>query len=391
MNDVLDTETTQTIAAKGVFNLAHLQHALEIVTPAIAKCSDMLPILRSIRIEQKPEGLAIEATDLILSIRVLAAETCGLSGPVIIPAEKFANWVKLLSGEDLKLSVNKRRATMHCGSARGAFPVLDTKSWPLNDRFGACETAITLKQSTLARALRFALIAISKEESRYTLSGALIVGDGKRITLVATDGHCMMVYTFPSEAKINTLLPLQFVKALLPLIADGTGTMTLGSEDPLILATIASEMTINLSCSKLQGSFPNWRAVIPDKTSWGRREVRLDAGNLLLCLERCILFSKGDCHAVKLTFGDMEVVLESSDPQSGESRESLGYVDHPAETFSDFRIGINADYLVRLLRKLDGELLIELPESNQSALLFRAAPAEGETLEYVIMPMRIEA
>jgi hypothetical protein len=52
---------------------------------------------------------------------------------------------------------------------------------------------------------------------------------------------------------------------------------------------------------------------------------------------------------------------------------------------------INGGYLLNLVKLLDAEstLNIDLPKSNQKPMLFKATPHEGETVDYIIMPLRI--
>jgi len=54
------------------------------------------------------------------------------------------------------------------------------------------------------------------------------------------------------------------------------------------------------------------------------------------------------------------------------------------------RVGVNAGYLIQLLKRLEGDVRIALPKTNQSPLLFKATPKDGETLDYIVMPLRLE-
>ncbi len=383
MTAVLEkTEAAESAPMKAAISLVHLQHALKVVGPAIPRGNASIPVLQSVRIEQLPEGLAIETTDLTLAIRALCPETSSLPRPVVIPADRFLSWVKLLAGDDVKLSATDRRATMHCGRTKATLPILTASAWPDNRIFKLDNEGITLKQSDLARALRFAFITVGTEE-RPALNGVLLVGDGTTLRMVSTDGHCMTIYTMPSAEKITLLLPARLIKALLPLLVGEDDGIDLAFNESMILASVAADTPVFVSCRKITGAFPSWEAVLPKEK---RLEVSASARDFLLSLERCVLLSNAETSAVAVTFGE-QIIIESSDPQAGEATETVDCVGSPKEPL---RVGVNAGYLIQLLKRLEGDVRIALPKTNQSPLLFKATPKDGETLDYIVMPLRLE-
>jgi DNA polymerase-3 subunit beta len=366
---------------KAAIKLSNLKAALKIVGMAIDRTAT-IPILQCVRMEQIEAGMALEATNLEVYVRAVVKELGGPEKPVLVPAEKFTAWTKLLAGDDVKISSTDRRATMQCGRARAVLPVMSATSWPSNEVYGMKGEGITLTQGDFARALRFALIAISDEESRYMLSGALLQGNGEKLQLVATDGHRLMVYTLPCTEKITLLLPGRFIKALLPLLNDEDGGVDLTFNEKMILASIDADMRVYVASTKLKGQFPNWETVMP---SGARTEITVDAKAMLASLERCGLLSDERSGCVRLTF-DEQITVEASSTESGEATETVDCKGHPKEKLY---IGVNGEYLTDLLKRLDGDITISLPDTNQSPLLIKAAPHDGETLGYVVMPMRV--
>jgi DNA polymerase-3 subunit beta len=374
-------ETPEAAPMKAAISLSNLKQALKIVGMAIERTAT-IPILQCVRMEQIPDGLALEATTLNVYVRAVVKELGGPEKPVVIPAEKFTAWTKLLAGDDVKISATDRRATMQCGRSRAVLPVMPAASWPSNEVYGMKAEGITLTQGDFARALRFVMIAVCQEESRYTLNGVLLQGDGERLRLVATDGHRLMAYTLPCTEKITLLLPSRFIKALLPLLNDEDGGVDLCFSDRMILSSIDADMRVYVASTKLTGQFPNWEAVMP---SGKRTEITVNAKEMLASLERCGLLSDERSGCVRLTF-DEQITIEASSSQSGEATETVDCKGHPQQKLY---IGVNGAYLTDLVKRLDGEITISLPDTNQSPLLIKATPHEGETLGYVVMPMRV--
>jgi DNA polymerase-3 subunit beta len=367
--------------SKSVITLGHLKNALKVVGAAI-QSRTTIPILQCVRIEQLTTGLAIEATNLDLYIRALVPESGGPKSPLLIPADKFSGWTKLLEGDDVKISATDSRSTMQCGRARAVLPLMAPESWPDNSIYGLEGESIALKQNDLARALRFAMIAVSNDASRFTLNGILLEGDGETLKLIATDGHCMMVYSLPCTEKIDLLLPSMLVRALLPLLDDEEAGISIDRSDKQILASVTGETPFFVAAPKMAGLFPQWKSVFPKDD---RVEITVNARDLLSSLERCALLSDERSGLVVLNFSE-KMVLSSASSQNGESEETL---DYKGNFKGKLRIGISAEYLIDLAKKLDGDIRICLPSENSQPILFKADPHDGESLSYIIMPMRI--
>jgi len=224
---------------------------------------------------------------------------------------------------------------------------------------------------------------VSTDSSRITLNGVLIEGDGTTLNIVSTDGHRLMKYTRPCEEKINLLLPSVLIKSLLPLLAGDEDGVDVTYSDKQVLLSVTGETPVFIGAPRLVGAFPSYTAVLPKK---GRPEVIVKLQELLSSLERCALLSNDSGTAVVFEFGDGQIKLTSASAQNGEAEEMVSCEGSPKEPL---RIGINAGYLIDLAKKLDGDLRIALPPSNNEPLLFKAEPADGESIEYIIMPLRV--
>lgn len=384
MGDVAQMEVTakgtpDAAPVKAAIGLKNLKHALKVIGMAIERTAT-LPILQCVRMEQIKLGFALESTNLEIFIRAIVDELGGPQQPILTPAEKFTGWTKLLAGDDVKISATDKRATVQCGRSRVTLPVMPAANWPNNDVFGMEKPGVILTQGSFARALRFALISISNDASRYTLNGIQAVGDGKKLQLVSTNGHCLTVYTLECEEKINILLPGGLVKAMLPLLTEEDGGVELFVNDSIILADIDADMRIFVASKMLTGQFPNWEAAYPKDE---RTEITAKVPELLASLERCILLSDERSCAVDLTFAD-QITLDAASTMNGEARETVECQGAPP---NELHIRLNGEYLLNLLKKLDGEIRIALPAKSDRPLLLKATPHEDETVDYLIMPM----
>jgi DNA polymerase-3 subunit beta len=105
------------------------------------------------------------------------------------------------------------------------------------------------------------LFAVSSEESRFQLSGALLKLKGKRAEMIATDGHrlALIDVALPRAASGEeaVLVPRKALHELLRLEGEGSLELRRGEHH---LAFRAGER--EMICRILEGSFPDYERVI---------------------------------------------------------------------------------------------------------------------------------
>ena len=159
------------------------------MTQGVVERKTTIPILSNLLVEAKGSRLTITATDLELSIRTSCDAKVKKEGAGTIPAKKLFELLRLLpeDGEiKFKLQENHwvhitsdRRNYKLVGMSKDNFPALP--AFP--------HAMVKIPASLLAAAIAKTTFAISLEESRYTLNGALLVLKPGSLAMVATDGH----------------------------------------------------------------------------------------------------------------------------------------------------------------------------------------------------------
>jgi len=381
-NDVKSPSAKDAIKAE--VSLSNLQKALRIIERGIVRAST-IPILQSVRIEQLAEGLAIQSTDLDSSIKALIPEITKLSVPLLIPSDRFLPWAKLLEGEQVKITASSARVTLqsagHLKGAKALFPRLDVKNFPAFQFTGDGE-GFEMQQDDLLRILKHTIIAIG-DEVQYTLNGILLEADGSTLYAVATDGHRMAIYSRPMPKAFRYLIPERMLKLLLPVIVEGRESVRIQEQQGGFLASVAADIPVFVSCRKPNGTFPNWRAAMPNDF---QATVAVDSQALLGSLGRCILIGDKKSHAVKMEFTSNGVNLWAVDALAGEAEESVDATGGPNEPY---RLGVNGTYLAQALKQITGDVLVKLPKEYGQSVLFYSQPAEGEAFNYIVMPLRI--
>src|ERR1700733_4413310 len=158
------------------------------LTQGVVERKTTIPILSNLLCEASGNWLMITATDLELSIRTSCEAKVKKEGAGTIPAKKLLELVRLLPDEEIKFKLLEnhwvqitcdRRSYKLVGMSKDNFPALP--SFP--------HALVKIPVMLLADVIAKTSFAISLEESRYTLNGALLVLKPGSITMVATDGH----------------------------------------------------------------------------------------------------------------------------------------------------------------------------------------------------------
>ena len=355
------------------------------LTQGVVERKTTIPILSNLLVEAKGNSLSITATDLELSIRTSCEARVKKEGAGTIPAKKLYDIVRLLPEAEIKFKLLEnhwiqvtceRKNYKLVGMSKENFPALP--SFP--------DAAIKVPAALLGSLIAKTTFAISAEESRYTLNGALLVLKPASVTMVATDGHRLaMVETehktegFSQETRV--LIPKKAMTEIQRLAGES------GEDAVLEFAQDESHLFFRfgqrlLTSRKLTGQFPNYEAVLPREAG---KSLVLERGELQDALRRVSQLADLRTHAIRFVLAKEGVEISASSPEYGEAKEALDK-EYNGEPIT---IGFNAQYLLDFLAAApDGPISFEMKD-DQSASQLRPLADESSRYRYVVMPMRI--
>jgi DNA polymerase-3 subunit beta len=357
-------------------------------TQSVVERKTTIPILSNFLIEADGDRLNITATDLDQAIRTSAAVKVKKPGSCTIPARKLYDYIKLLpEGEiSIKLLENHwvqirsgRSNTKMVGMARANYPQV-----PEFPSIAATSIPTLALKTLIARTI----FAISNEESRYTLNGALLVIKAESLAMVATDGHRLSYVEKPNEnlegisGEKRVLIPRKALQELQQLLSNTDAEKIEFADDEHTLFFRVGHRT--LSTRKLSGQFPNFEAVMPrDNTKFA--VVR--SSELSAAIQRVAQFADERSGAIKLRLEGNELKISSSSTESGESEDTI---DTPYSS-DPILVGFNSVYILDFLKALgnEGEVRLEFKDSQSAGQMRPEDPDAEYKYRYVLMPMRI--
>lgn len=355
-----------------------------------------IPILSNILAEATPEGrLLLAATDLELGLETSCAATVKKSGACALPARKLLDYVRLLPDADITIKrLENHWVSLRCGRSNTRMVGMSRENFPELATFPP-NGALRLPAAPLAAMIAKTIFAISNEESRYTLNGALMVLKPMSLALVATDGHRLAHIVqdqTPLEgvaSEIKALVPKKAMAELLGLLeqAPEDASVEFAQDDTHLYFRVpmagGGEGRVRLlTARKLSGQFPNYEAVLPKAQL---HSVPLNREELAAAIKRVAQFADERSHAIRVRIEPNKLVLASSSSDMGESDEEMD------TTFDGepVMIGFNWKYLEEFLDAVSSEEVLLEFKDDSSAGQLRPRDTNGAQYRYVIMPMRI--
>src|SRR5947208_12344650 len=147
-----------------------------------------IPILSNVLLEAREDRLYLTATDLELGLRTSCPARVKKAGTGTIPARKLLDYVRLLPDADISVKFAENHwANFTCGRSRTRIAGMSRESFP--ELPAMPDTIADIPVSVLASMIGRTIFAISAEESRFTLNGALLILKSTGLMMVATDSH----------------------------------------------------------------------------------------------------------------------------------------------------------------------------------------------------------
>ena len=348
---------------------------------AIVEKRNSMPILSNVLIEASDSKVNVVATDLEIFIKDACKAEVTEEGTLTVNCKKFFEIIKELPEEDIEIATMEgEKLNVKSARARFSIPGLGAKEFPAFPVFD--EAALSeIETDTIKEMIDKTLFATSTDETRYNINGVLLEKEEDRIKMVATDGHRLAFLeregkNIPGLEK-GVILPRKGVMEVRKLLDEKEAPLFLGfTENNLTVKKGEAQMSVRL----IEGEFPDYRQVIPEKTD---KIFTVGRESFSASLKRVSILSSDKIKGVKFALSSGKLVLSSSTPENGEAVETLdvGYDG------SDIEIAFNARYFIEVLEAIDtDEVKVELKEQLTPGVLKEAGSSD---FTYVIMPMRL--
>ena len=361
----------------------------------IVERKNTIPILANILVEaEKGAGkIDLVATDLEVGLRSQCTAEVTTGGILTLPAKKLYEIVRALPDTEVHITQSSvgavNVAAERFSSRMQTLPREDFPALPGPTGSGT----VTLPCDALREMVAKTQFAVTGEDTRYFLNGALLVFTGTSMSLVATDGHRLALVsarrdgaagegdatTVEDHEEARVILPKKTLWELARLLGDGEDMVVYERGENHLFFDIAGRQLVS---RVLDAQFPAYERVIPKGND---KRVEFERDRLSSAVKRVALLSSERSRAVKLKIDAGKVEISSSSPEVGEASEVL-LVEYEAAAVE---ICFNAQYLLDFLAVVDSESVALEFKDEMSQAVLSPMSTEGCDYTYVIMPMRI--
>lgn len=362
---------------------ADLLRELQLVQGVVEKKAT-IPILSNLLLNASREGVEILATDMELGIQSACEAKVETPGSITVHARKLHDIVRALPDAEIRFSLqNENRIQIRCENAEFKIAGQSTEDYPSLREYDF-KGSFGIPLEHFRALIERVIFAITMDDPRYAIYGALMVVRSGRIEMVATDGHRLACVTREADVtprdEVQVIVPRKTLGEILKLEAGPEGEVRIGLKDNHIFLKSGLR---RLQSALFEGSFPNYEKVIP---AGNDRIARCGATGFLAALQRVSLLSTERTKAVKIHIEGEQMVVSSSNPEFGEAEESLGIEGWSGGALE---IGFNARYVMDFLEVVGNTTIrLELKDGETQGLM-RPDDGGGVDYRYVVMPMRI--
>ena len=352
----------------------------------IVERKNTIPILANVLIEADDgNDLQLLATDLEVGLRSHCPASVAKGGSLTIPAKKLYEIVRALPDTDIRIKQGAKGAVQVAADKfNSRIQTLPRDDFPTLPSSGGGQTA-TLSRTVIREMVTKTQFAITGEDTRYFLNGALFVLNGDDMNLVATDGHRLAFVSSKGgtvkkgSEEIKAILPKKTLWELSRLLADGESDIQYECGENHLFFKVDGRQLISRI---IDAQFPAYERVIPKGND---KKLEFERDRLTSAIKRVALLSSERSRAVKFQIDKGTVDVVSSSPEVGEAQETLA-VDYNGEPLA---ICFNAQYLLDFLAVAETDNVVLEFKDEMSQAVMRPVGSEGCDYTYVIMPMRV--
>ena len=355
----------------------------------IVERKNTIPILANVLMEGKDNEIRMLATDLEVGLRSHCDAQVEKGGTLTLPAKKLYEIVKALPETEVRITEDKNGVKVVADRFESRMQTLPKEDFPAVPEASGNFSA-TLPRNAVREMVAKTQFAITGEDTRYFLNGALFILAPTSMSLVATDGHRLALVNVerPADGKTSKEMQKEDIRAILPrktlwelgrLLTEGEGDIRYERGENHLFFEIGGRMLIS---RMIDGQFPAFERVIPKGNN---RRIEFERERLTNAVKRVALLSNERSRAVKFQLDKGKVEVTSSSPEFGEAKETLP-VDY---NDGSMQICFNAMYVMDFLGAVNTDnVVLELKDEVSQAVM-KPVGTDGYDYTYVIMPMRV--
>ena len=357
------------------------------LTSSLASKQSHLPILLNLLINVTESKVEIVATNLEMAIKANLRAKVDKPGSFTVPAKTLADYVHLLTEEQVEVELEENELVVTCGSSSTKIKGAPADEYPVVPDIEE-DHVYVLEAERLRNGLAKTVIAAAKNEIRPELSGVYAGFFTDRyagLVMAATDSYRLSesrTEVGQGKDEMKCIIPARTVFEMSRLIGSAkevekeNQVRLFVSENQIGLRYNNFEMTSRL----VDGSYPDYVQIIPAEF---KTKAIFPVDVMINKIKAAGLFTTTGVNAVSFDLNAKEnnVGVSSTSTQTGEHDS---HVD--ADVSGDENsILLNHRYVLDGLQQMDGDVGFSV-NSGDTPCMFM--PTNKDDYLYIVMPIR---
>ena len=354
----------------------------------IIASKNFISILSNIYLEVVKSELIIKATDLKVNFETRIPVEVKEEGSTTVFGEKFMGILNSIPDGDLEFEKKDNIIIIKPTAKRVKFQLRCIASekypeFPAYNKNNYFEIPVKHFKEMITQTV----FAVSDDETRFFMNGVFFKKEGNKIIMVATDGRRLAYAEKNIEIKAEdfagVIIPPKILMILMRRSGE-EGMFGLSITDKTIFIQVGS---YKLSSVLIEGQFPNYQKVIPEKQVHSFTLNRLET---LEALRRVSLLVEHKSHRVYLVLAPGVMTLSSSRGDNGDegdignAKEEIPCKYDGEEIF----MALNYRYIEEPFKIITGdEISIHFTEVARAITI---KPVPEQDFFHIVMPMQLD-
>lgn len=364
-----------------------LLKAIQVVQRAVSPRST-IPTLTGILLEAQEDRLIFKATDRELSIQYEVPLPVERTGQALLSARYLSDLVRRLPDTDITIEQQQPEQlyVFRYGKSETQLIGMDPADFPQITSIDFSQK-LQLDAGNFRQMINQVSSAAATDSLRPIFSGIYLESSNQHtLNVVATDTHRLAYSSVKLPEQNQDISSLSLIiphKTLLEV------TRLLEDDETVVSIMVGSNQvvfefdSITIISRIIEGKFPNYRQVIPEKYS---TRIKVHTQSLFEGVDRATLLaqdrSKIASSVLKITTKGDTLILEARSQEIGRAYEEIPiYLEG-----EDVEIKFNGRYMLDALKVIASEEVYFDLTGNLSPGVFR--PADGKDYLYLILPVR---
>ena len=358
-------------------------------TGKVVSSKNTLPILDYFIFDLKGKTLKVTASDLETTlVGSVEVESVEREGVIAAPVKLMLDSLKEFSEQPLTIEANEDTGEITVSWKSGSLSIPGTSGlgYPALPELADDKNEVEMDVDMMIGGINKTIFATADDDLRPVMNGVYVNLAAGLVTFVATDAHKLVKHTAEAEisADASFILPKKPANLLRGIL--------LKEEDAVKVAFDKKNVVFHLKnstlvCRLIEGTYPNYNAVIPAANP---NKVIVDRVEILNAIKRVAVCSNQATNLVEFNIGANTINLATKDldfSYSARERVACAYEGAPIV------IGFKSTFLVEILSNIETpSVVIELADSTRAGVFkpLYDEPQSANTL-MLLMPMMINS